>query len=189
MYLDDTASLLRKCQRGDASALTQLVRRLEGRIYQLARRVVGDAALAEEATVVVLYKIWTKAGQWRGDTNAETWIYRIAVRTVLDLRRGRRRWWSRFGAAISDNEAERRPGPAEKVVESEEALRREQRLQQALAQLGEADRALIHLYYSEERSLPELEEILGTNSATLKMRLARARARLRAMWEPHDDAV
>ena len=74
------------------SALTELVRRLEDRVYRLAYRVVGDAALAEEATVAAFYKVWTKAGQWRGDANADTWIYRVAVRTVLDLRRGRRRW-------------------------------------------------------------------------------------------------
>ena len=56
----DEASLARAC-----------LRRVEEPI-----RVLHSTPGLEEATVAAFYKVWTKAGQWRGDANAETWIYR-----------------------------------------------------------------------------------------------------------------
>ena len=81
----DADELLRRCQRGDEAALTDLVRLFEGRIFRLAYRVTGDAARAEEATADALAKVWAKCGQWRGDSAAGTWVYRVALR--VDPRR------------------------------------------------------------------------------------------------------
>ena len=47
---------------------------------------------------------------------------------------------------------------------------------------GNSDRALVHLYYYENRGLAEIEGILGVGRDALKMRLARARKRLRQLW-------
>jgi RNA polymerase sigma-70 factor (ECF subfamily) len=65
------------------------------------------------------------------------------------------------------------------------------RLRQALAELTETDRALVHLYYFEQRDLAEIAHILGSSADALKTRLARARKRLRVILEPglsgHDE--
>ena len=53
------------------------------------------------------------------------------------------------------------------------------RVQEAFGRLSETDRALAHLYYFEQRGLAEIAVILGTTRDALKMRLARARQRLR----------
>src|SRR5262245_30123784 len=96
MGLEEADQLLRRCQQRDKSALDELVRLYQDRVFQLACRALGDAALAQEATADALLKVWTRAGQWRGDAAANTWIYQVAVRTVLDARRSRRRWWQRW---------------------------------------------------------------------------------------------
>lgn len=176
---DPGAALLARCQQRDERALAELIQAYQQRVYRLALRVCGDAGLAEEAAVDSFYKVWTKASQWRGQTGAETWIYRIAVRTVLDLRRGRRRWWQRLRAVSLWDDEDPAPGPAEESMACEERQATREQLEQALSTLKSEDRLLVHLYYDEAKSLPQIAEILDVPAANLKMRLARARQRLR----------
>jgi RNA polymerase sigma-70 factor, ECF subfamily len=184
--LNDSSELLRRCQRGDESALTELVHDYQERIFRLACRVVADTALAEEATAQVFFKVWTRAAQWQEKASAGTWIYRVAVCTILDVQRGQRRWWRRWANAWPGRVADRRPSPGDAVAQRAEETDRAERLHRALGQLADADRVLVHLHYFENRGLAEIETILGVARTTLKMRLARARQRLRGLLEEHD---
>jgi RNA polymerase sigma-70 factor (ECF subfamily) len=165
-----------------------LVRSYQGRVFRLACRVLGDAALAEEATAQTFVKVWGRCGQWRGQSAAGTWIYQIALRTILDVQRSQGRWWRRWSTPVTAEVPDPRPGPDEQALWGEESRRCTQRVQDALLQLSENDRALVHLYYFENRSLREIEEILSVSKANLKMRLARAREKLRSMLKGTEDA-
>jgi len=180
--------LLRLCRQGDEDALAEIVRRYEQRVYRVAYRVAGDQALAEEATVEAFYKVWCKARQWRGQSSPEAWIYRIAVRTALDLKRGRRRWWDRIRLAASESEHDPAPTPEDRLIADEQHQQIVGELDQAIGSLKEDDRLLVHLYYFEERNLAEIATILDATRDALKMRLARARRRLRQVLEEVDDA-
>ena len=182
----DDAQLLRQCQRGDENALAEIIRRYERRLFQVAFRVSGDRALAEEATVDSFYKIWRKAGQWRGQTSPEAWLYRIAVRTVLDLRRGRRRWWNRMRLGSQAGKESSSEEAADALVAQEQHEQLAIRLNQATKTLKEEDRLLVHLYYFEARSLADIATILDVTRDALKMRLARARKRLRRELGDYD---
>jgi RNA polymerase sigma-70 factor (ECF subfamily) len=179
--LDESDELFRRCQQGDERALGELVRSYQDRIFRLAFRVTGNATLAEEATAQALVKIWDRAGQWRGQARASTWIYRLAVRTVLDVQRSQRRWWRRWSGPWPRLFRDPAPGPTEQLDQVEEQHGRTARVQQALAQLSDSDRALVVLYYFENHGLVEIEAILGVPRTALKMRLARARERLRSL--------
>ncbi len=183
MTTDDDDRLLWRCQRGDEPALRELVCRYQDRLFRMALRVLGDALLAEEATAAVLVKLWSRSGQWRGEASAGTWIYRVAVHTILDTRRRQRRWWQRWFGLASDDTPDPRPEPSEQVARKDEHAAWRRDLQTALAQLSESDRLLVHLYYFEDRGLAEIEAILDVPRANLKMRLARARDRLRGLLE------
>jgi RNA polymerase sigma-70 factor (ECF subfamily) len=183
MSLDDSDQLLRRCQQGDETALGEIVRRYQERIFRLAWRVSGDAALAEEATAQALLKIWDRAGQWRGEASAGTWIYRLAVRTVLDVQRSQRRWWRRWSGAVPRVVRDPQHAPPAQLLAREQ----QEQIRLALAQLAENDRVLVHLYYFEERGLGEIEAILGVARETLKMRLSRARQKLRTWLEGGDE--
>lgn len=185
---DGDDELLRRCQQGEESALDGLVRRYQQRIFHLACRVLGDAALAEEATAQTLVKIWSRCGQWRGQSTAGTWIYRIAVRTVLDVQRSQTRWWRRWARPVPVETHDGRPRPDEQASGREQSQQRERRVQAALGQLPDSDRVLVHLHYFEEQSLGEIEMILGVPKANLKMRLARARQKLRLLLRGTEDA-
>ncbi len=183
----DDGGLLRRCGRGDEDALEELVRRYEQRLYRVAFRVAGDRALAEEATVDSFYKVWCKARQWRGQSSPEAWIYRIAVRTTLDLMRGRQRWWRRMRIASMDRKTESTTEPLDELVDEEQRQHEVCRLERAISSLGESDRILVHLYYFEQRSLADIAPVLEASRDALKMRLARARKRLREALGESDD--
>ena len=187
MPLDDADELLRRCQRGDEAALGAIVRLFEERIFRLACRVLGDAALAEEAAADAFAKVWVHSRQWRGDAAAGTWIYQVAYRAVLDCRKRRRRWWQFWGPPPGEEVHDPQLSPVDRAVQAEGRLHTQRRLQEALGQLSAEDRALVHLYYFEERGLAEIAVILSVGRPALKMRLARARQKLRELLKDFDE--
>ncbi len=146
-----------------------------------------DASLAEEATVDCFYRVWNKCRQHRAGGDAEAWIFRIAHRALLDLARGRQRWWKRLLAGSRNTEHDQQPGPLEEMVETETQQRRVGQVNAALQGLPEEDRALVHLYYYEGRTLAEIATILETSRDAMKMRLSRLRRRLAKQLEAEDD--
>jgi RNA polymerase sigma-70 factor, ECF subfamily len=180
--LADEDEILRRCQTGDEAACTAMVQCLQTPVFRLAWRMTGNATLAEDATASILLKIWTRANRWSGESTARTWIYRLAVRTILDMLRGQKRGWRRWFGLATDV-VDPTPTPAAQMENSEEQQRTSVRIQEAVAQLEPSDRALVHLYYFEDQSLPEIETILGINRDALKTRLARARQSLKGQLQ------
>jgi len=182
----DDGTLLRNIQRGDEQALARLISRYQKRLYHLTFRVCGDATLAEEATVESFYKIWRKARQWRDETGPDAWICRIAVRTVLDLNRGRRRWRNRSRIAGEQQDRHPTPDSVQNVIEAERQQNLADVMDRAIRQLKDEDRALVHMYYFEDMKLREIAPVLEVSQDALKMRLARARQKLKEILEEMD---
>ncbi|MGD9854808.1 MAG: RNA polymerase sigma factor [Planctomycetaceae bacterium] len=183
----DEGLLLRRIRRGDVQALSLLIRRYQQRLFHLTLRVCGDATLAEEATVESFYKIWRNARQWRDETGPSAWICRIAVRTVLDLNRGRRRWRRRTRIAGEAREQDSASDIIQDLIERERQERLTDAVDRALAVLKAEDRALVHMYYFENMRLREIAPILDASQDALKMRLSRARQKLKDLLEDFDN--
>jgi len=75
--------LLKRLQRGDESALTELAAQFGSKIYQLAFRYLRNHEDAEEITQDVLYKVFRKVGEFRGDAALSSWIYRITFNSAM----------------------------------------------------------------------------------------------------------
>jgi RNA polymerase sigma-70 factor (ECF subfamily) len=174
---------LRACQRGDDAALARLIAHLQTPLFRLAWRMTGDASLAEDAVAEAFVKLWNKSRQWRGESPAGAWIYQLAVRTTLDVQRSRRRWRLRWNSGSVDDVAAIAPSAGEVLEAAETNEERSARLDAAIQQLSPEDRALVHLYYYENRGLTELGTILGAREDAVKMRLSRARGRLKRALE------
>jgi len=179
--------LLRRCQAGDDAALGELICGFQDRLFRLAVRVLGDPARAEDAVADAFVAVWSRCRSWRGDAAAATWICRVAYRVVLDHARERRRWWRIFPSAGREP-----PVPADPAAELANRDRQEhlaRRLAEALATLPPEDRALVHLHYYEGQSLAEIAAVLGASRDALKMRLSRARGRLREVLGDGDELL
>jgi RNA polymerase sigma factor (sigma-70 family) len=78
--------LVVRATAGDGDALQALLSRHQGKLFNLALRMLQSRADAEDATQEVLLKITTHLGSFRGDSRFGTWAYRIAVHHLLDRR-------------------------------------------------------------------------------------------------------
>src|SRR5579863_8958176 len=79
------------CRRGDSEAFRVLFETYQDRVYSIALRYSGDAALAMDIAQDTFLKLLSSIREFRGDANFETWLFRMVVNRCLDHhRRGRR---------------------------------------------------------------------------------------------------
>lgn len=180
--------LIRRAAGRDASAFEELVRPWMQPAFQLAVRLLGDRQLAEDVTQDALTKAFLGLRHFRGEARFGTWIFRIVHNACTDALRQRARHPSvpvAFGAPGPDGgpgcePADARPGP-EEVVSAR--LGREAILA-AVAALPVDHRAVVVLRDVQGLSYEEVAAVLGQSIGTVKSRLHRARASLRAALDP-----
>src|SRR5712675_2288756 len=81
--------LVARARAGDREALEELVRHHQGWIYNIALRMVFYPQDAEDATQEILLKAVTSLSAFEGRSSFRTWLYRIVVNHVLNMKRGR----------------------------------------------------------------------------------------------------
>jgi RNA polymerase sigma-70 factor, ECF subfamily len=180
--------LLKRLQQGDESALTELAQQFGSKIYQLAFRYLRNHEDAEEITQDVLYKVFRKVGEFRGDAALSSWIYRITFNSAM----------SRLRSASYQRaqDEQREPVPvegddttltsAQEVADwsnmADEHLLRSQlrrRLVRAVLALPAIYRAPVVLRDLQGMSTEEASAMLRVKDQTLKSRLHRGRLILR----------
>jgi RNA polymerase sigma-70 factor (ECF subfamily) len=156
-------------QAGNRDALEFFLEAIEHRVYTLAWRLVGDAALAEDVAQEALLKICRSLGKYRCGGNLWGWIYRIVVNQAHDLRRS-------LEARHEIGEAEAPP-----LALHYDPVRREQawRVMEAMRVLTEKERQALVLIDIEGLTSPEASSILGCLAITVRTRAAQARKKLR----------
>jgi RNA polymerase sigma factor (sigma-70 family) len=85
----DDVALVGRIREGDRDALEELVTRHQGWIYNIVLRMVYHPADAEDATQELLIKLLTKLSTFEGRSSFRTWLYRIVVNHVLNMKRAR----------------------------------------------------------------------------------------------------
>ena len=140
-HLSDEA-VVALCARSDEVALAELYDRFGGIAYGLARRVVRDDALAEDAVQEAFLAIWRGAARFLPERGkASTWILTLVHRRAVDLVRREQR---RRTEALPEAE----PAAATGAADDELWLRLErERVQAALAKLPDQQREAIELAY------------------------------------------
>ncbi len=82
-------SLVLRARSGDRQALEDLVHRHQAWIYNIAVRMLHHPQDAEDATQEILIKVLTRLASFDGRSSFRTWLYRIVVNHVLNMKRGR----------------------------------------------------------------------------------------------------
>lgn len=77
------AKLIRRAQRGDTDAFATLFEAHKVRVYSLCLRMTNNAAEAEDLTQDAFFQVFRKLHMFRGESALSTWLYRIAMNTVL----------------------------------------------------------------------------------------------------------
>jgi RNA polymerase sigma-70 factor, ECF subfamily len=167
--------LARRVAGGDEAAFEEVYGIHHRRVYGLCLRMTQNVAEAEDITQEVFILLHRKAGSFRGESQFNTWLYRLTVNQVLIRFRKSK---ARREDALEDDEPRpteldhpRSPGASQLVDRIA--------LDSALAQLPPGYRAAFILHDVEGYEHEEVGEILGCAVGTSKSQLHKARAKLR----------
>ena len=169
--------LIEGLSRQDSKAQQQTIDRYGGEVFTLVVRVVAVAENAEEVYQDVFVKVFRNIGQYdAGRSSLRTWILRIAYNEAISFLRRKRLpvvYFEDHGHEadkLSDAEVDETLGNV-----STETV---QLIRAALKHLPPEERALITMFYYEERSLKEIADITGAIPTTIASRLCRTRKKL-----------
>ena len=171
------AACVRRLQRGDINAFEILVRRHEKAIFNLVYRMLGNYDDAAETSQEVFLSAYRAIGQFRGDANFSTWLYRIALNQATTRRKSANlRQKMLVSIDGTDMVDDAQIGPAETLEKKE--LR--ERVQRALNELEPEDATVILLRDLQDIPYEDLAQMLKIPVGTVKSRLHRARQALKA---------
>ena len=163
---DSDAEDVSRATRGDTGAFERLYLRHAGRMFALSSRFVGRE-FAAEATQDIFVHIWERLGQFRGEAQFSTWLYRIAVNMLLRRAEIARRLAGRTAPLLPELMAPPAQVDARLDIES------------ALHALAPALREVVILHDIDGLGHQEIAAILGISVSASKMRLHRGRTLLR----------
>lgn len=175
------ADLLERCRSRDEDAVRELTRRYNQRLYRVARGILRSDAEAEDVVQETYVRAFTGLDKFRGDAAIGTWLTRIAINEAL----GRVRK-ARPVVDLADdsphapiNLAADAPDPEMQMATQESRVM----LEQAIDDLPDAFRSVFVARIVEGLSVEETAEMFGLRPETVKTRVHRARAKLRAGLE------
>jgi RNA polymerase sigma-70 factor (ECF subfamily) len=175
------AALLARYAEGNQAAARALTARHAPRVFALARRMLAEAAEAEDVTQETMLRLWKIAPDWQADRAAlGTWLYRVASNLCIDRLRRRRQLGRGLGGDAVPEIADETPGPERRLQARDQAAA----LTQALATLPDRQRLAIVLRHFEDRPNPEIAAILDASVEAVESLLARARRELAARLAP-----
>lgn len=187
----DDPRFIERLKAHDERAFNELVRQYERRVYGLVYRMLGRRDEAEDLTQEVFVQVFKAIDQFRGDSKLSTWVYRIAV----NLCKNRSKYLSRRHDGAQDDVeavAERVPLHEAKGVTSADVSRPddlyagmqvERVVQVCIAKIEPEFREVLVLRDVEDLSYEEIGQITGLADGTVKSRIHRARAQLKALVE------
>ena len=180
--MTDEAEWIQLAREGDQAAFGRLVAAYQTPVYNLAYRMLGSAAEAEDAAQEAFLRAYIHLKSYDPQRPFSTWLFSIASHYCIDQLRRRRITWlpleDEFALPVRFTSAN--PGP------EATAARREQQdqMQQLLDVLSPTDRAAITLHYWYDYSYQEIAQTLDLTVSAVKSRLYRAR---RALAERMED--
>lgn len=176
--METTEQLLKAFLDGNESAFKVLVEENEDLIYNVVLSIVKNEADAADVTQDVFVKVFEKATSFRGESQASTWLYRIAVNTALDFNKRKRSHhllsfannllFKYRRSSVSFNH----PGVLLENKDHAHALF------DALDKLPGKQQAAFVLFYMEEKSQREVAEILGLSVSAVESLMSRAKQKL-----------
>jgi RNA polymerase sigma-70 factor (ECF subfamily) len=167
--------------KGDHNAYALLVERYKSYVFTLTLRFIKSREDAEEVSQDIFVKAYRSLADFKGTAKFSTWLYTIVNTTCITFLRKKRLDVKSLDDErtfeVADNQDS---GFRANQVEQKSRLNM---VNQAIALLSSDDAEIITLFYKNEQSLEEIGQILGLEVNTAKVRLHRARARLKEKME------
>lgn len=169
--------------RGNKQAYAELVKRYQNFVFTICLRYVSSREDAEEIAQDIFVKAYRCLSDFRGDSKFSTWLYTIVNTSCITFLRKKRLQTHSLDDekvfAMADNMD---GGMRANQVEQKSRIAM---VNEAIQLLSADDAKIITLFYKGEQSLDEIGTILGMEPNTIKVKLHRARVRLKDKMEKH----
>jgi len=175
------AELIEQTLTGNQAAYAELVKRHQRFVFTLALRYAKVREDAEEIAQDCFIKAYRSLAAFKGQSKFSTWLYSIVYTTAMTSLRKKRVDTESIDDENNFIQIENQASAYD--ANSAENRSRSFYLEQAIAQLLPDDAAIITLFYKGEQSLEEIAQAMGMETNTVKVKLFRARQRLKERLE------
>lgn len=177
------SEIIARVLRGERQHFAELVKRYQNFVFTIALRYAPIREDAEEIAQDSFVKAYKALKDFRGDSKFSTWLYTIVNSTSITfLRKKRLDIQSLDNEHVFEQADRQASGMNANQVEQKSKLAM---LAKAIDLLRPDDAMLITLFYKAEQSLDEIGQILNMETNTVKVKLHRARQRLKEKMEKH----
>jgi RNA polymerase sigma factor (sigma-70 family) len=180
--LTDT-EIISRVLKGEQLVFAALVERYQTYVFTLVLRYTNSREDAEEISQDIFVKTYRSLADFRGDAKFSTWLYTIVRTSCITFLRKRK-----LDTTSLDNEKTFIQLENKESAFSANLIEKKSRLamvNEAIQMLGPDDAQVITLFYKAEQSLEEMGTILGMEPNTVKVKLHRARQRLKEKMEKY----
>jgi len=173
--------LIEQTLAGNQSAYADLIKRHQRFVFTLALRFAKTREDAEEIAQDCFIKAYRSLNSFQRQSKFTTWLYSIVYTTAMTALRKKRVDTDSIDDENTYIQIENQMGGYD--VNNVENKSRSYYLNQAIAQLLPDDATIITLFYNGEQSLEEIGQTMGIEPNTVKVKLFRARQRLKEKLE------
>jgi RNA polymerase sigma-70 factor (ECF subfamily) len=186
----DLPGCLARVRRRDQAAARELVEHLYPLVIRIVRGRLPRRTAEEDLAQEVFMKMFARLDQYQGAVPFPHWVSRIAVTTCIDHLRAQQRRPEFRWADLSEQEAEVLDAVTadETAARPADALAARELVDKLLGQLKPEDQLVIRLLDLEQKSMVEVRELTGWNIPLIKVRVFRARRKLRQLFKALENS-
>ncbi|MDR2473429.1 MAG: sigma-70 family RNA polymerase sigma factor [Tannerella sp.] len=174
---------IRKILAGDTDCFAPLLERYSKQVFALAVRIVGNRLDAEEVTQDVFLKAFRSLSKFRGESSFSTWLYRIAYNVAVSTVRKQAIDILSIDESVCDN-------IPDEITDDDNAIVTDARINSlncALDKLPPSDKAMLQMFYHDEKSMEDIAVIMQMTVTNVKTRIFRLRKKLYEMIKIMED--
>jgi RNA polymerase sigma factor (sigma-70 family) len=180
--LTDT-EIIKRVLQGEQALFAQLVQRYQQYVFTLVGRFTASREDAEEISQDIFVKAYRSLADFRGEAKFSTWLYTVVRTSCITFLRKKR-----LDTTSLDNERTFLQLESKESGFKANAVERKSRhamVNAAIHMLSPDDSQVLTLFYKGEQTLEEIGRIMGLDPNTVKVKLHRARNRLKEKMEKH----
>ena len=171
---NDETHIIHRILKGETSLYEYFLDKYSQQVFIMMIRIVEKQEDAEELTQDTFLKAFEHLSSFKAESSFSTWIYRIAYNTAISATRKRKQELIVMDSAMLMNISDQQIDDAL----NDESEERVGKLNKAIKKLDAEERALISLFYNEEKTIGEIALILGLTESNAKVKLHRIRKKL-----------
>lgn len=180
--LTDT-DIISRVLKGDQNLFATLVERYQNYVFTLVLRFTSNREDAEEISQDIFVKAYRSLADFRGEAKFSTWLYTIVRTSCITFLRKKK-----LDTVSMDNERTMAQLENHESAFSANLVEKKSKqvmVNEAIQMLGRDDAQIITLFYKGEQSLEEISAVLGIEANTVKVKLHRARQKLKEKMEKY----